>query len=133
MNGQPRRLLLSTARIAGAAALTLACAGAAAQNWVGLLKNTPAERFNEEDLRLFLDAAKKALGDTPAGESVKWQNPVSGSRGELKVIRTFTWQDHPCRQIRVTSETTDRKGNNVLNLCNVAGQWKLLSPSQAKK
>ena len=33
---------------------------AAAQNWVGILKNTPAERFDEEDLKLFLDASRKA-------------------------------------------------------------------------
>jgi len=107
---------------------------AAAQNWIGLLKNTPAEQFNEEDLKLFLDASKKALSETPVGETVKWQNPVSGSRGELKVIKTFTWQDHPCRQLRVTNETVDRKGgSNLLNLCQVEGKWKLLSQSQMKQ
>ena len=106
---------------------------AAAQNWIGLLKNTPAEHFNEEDLKLFLDASRKALSDTPAGETVKWQNPVSGSRGELKVIKLFTWQDHPCRQLRVSNETIDRKGSSTLNLCQVAGKWKLLSPSELKK
>ncbi|HEU5296264.1 MAG TPA: RT0821/Lpp0805 family surface protein [Burkholderiaceae bacterium] len=116
-----------------AAWLVALCAPALAQNWVGLLKNTPAERFNDEDLRLFLDASKKALSETPAGETVKWQNPVSGSRGELKVIKLFTWQDHPCRQIRVSNEAGDRKGSNVLNLCQVEGKWKVLSASELKK
>ena len=116
-----------------AAWLVLPCVPAAAQNWVGLLKNTPAENFNEEDLKLFLDASRKALNDTPAGETVKWQNPVSGSRGELKVIKLFTWQDHPCRQIRVSNETVDRKGSNTLNLCQVVDKWKLLSPSELKR
>ena len=116
-----------------AAGLIALCASAVAQNWVGLLKNTPAELFNEEDLRLFLEASKKALGDTPAGESVKWQNPVSGARGELKVIKLFTWHDHSCRQIRVSSEAGDRKGNNVLNLCQVEGKWKVLSASELKR
>jgi surface antigen len=116
-----------------AAWLLLACLPAAAQNWVGLLKNTPAEQFNEEDLKLFLDASRKALNDTPAGETVKWQNPVSGSRGEIKVLKLFTWQDNPCRQVRVSNETIDRKGNNTLNLCQVAGKWKLLSPSELKR
>jgi hypothetical protein len=106
---------------------------AAAQNWIGLLKNTPAEHFNEEDLKLFLDASRKALTDTPAGETVKWQNPVSGSGGELKVVKLFTWHDYPCRQLRVTSQTVDRKGSSTLNLCLVTGKWKLLSPSELKK
>jgi surface antigen len=116
-----------------AASLAALCAPALAQNWIGLLKNTPAERFNDEDIKLFLDASKKALSDTPAGESVKWQNPVSGSRGELKVIKTFSWQNHPCRQIRVSSEAGDRKGSNVLSLCQVEGKWKVLSASELKK
>ena len=117
-----------------ACGLVALCAPAAAQNWIGLLKNTPAERFNDEDIRLFLDASKKALGsDTPAGESVQWRNPVSGSRGELKVVKLFTWQSHPCRQIRVTSEAGDRKGSNVLNLCQVEGKWKVLSASELKR
>ena len=122
----------SIARLAGAALFVLACTPAAAQNWIGLLKNTPAERFNEEDLKLFLDASKTALNDTPPGQSVKWQNPVSGSRGELKVVKTYSWQDHPCRQLRVHSETADRKGATTLDLCQVQGQWKLRSTSQAK-
>ena len=41
-----------------ALALAAASTTAAAQNWIGLLKNTPAERFEEEDIRLFLDAAR---------------------------------------------------------------------------
>jgi hypothetical protein len=113
--------------------LVLLCVPAAAQNWVGLLKNTPAENFNEEDLKLFLEASRKALNDTPAGETVKWRNPVSGSGGELKVVKLFTWQDHPCRQIRVYNETIDRKGTNTLNLCQVVDKWKLVSPSELKR
>jgi surface antigen len=116
-----------------AAWLLVMCVPAAAQNWIGLLKNTPAEHFNEEDLKLFLDASRKALNDAPAGETVKWQNPVSGSGGELKVVKLFTWHDYPCRQIRVSSYTVDRKGSNTLNLCQVTGKWKLLSPSELKK
>ena len=116
-----------------AAWLLILCMPAAAQNWVGLLKNTPAENFNEEDLKLFLDASRKALGDASAGETVKWQNPVSGSGGELKVVRLFTWHDYPCRQLRVTSQTVDRKGSSTLNLCQVTGKWKLLSPSELKR
>ena len=131
MIGEPR-CPASIVRLAGAAFFALACSGAAAQNWIGLLKNTPAERFNEEDLKLFLEASRKALNDTPAGQSVTWQNPVSGSRGELKVVKTFSWQDNPCRQLRIHSETTDRKGASSLYLCQVQGQWKVLSPSQAK-
>jgi hypothetical protein len=49
------------------------------------------------------------------------------------VIKTFSWQNHPCRQIRVSSEAGDRKGSNVLSLCQVEGKWKVLSASELKK
>jgi surface antigen len=116
-----------------AAWLLVICVPAAAQNWVGLLKNTPAENFNEEDLKLFFDASRKALNEAPTGETVKWQNPVTGNGGELKVLRVFSWHDYPCRQLRVASYTVDRKGNSMLNLCQVSGKWKLLSPSELKR
>src|SRR5262245_37868162 len=51
--------LLFTALLGAACALF--ASGAAAQNWVTLLKNTPAESFDDEDLRLFLDTARKVL------------------------------------------------------------------------
>lgn len=129
-----RHLLKNLARAPIVAAL-LAAMGmpAAAQNWIGLLKNTPAENFTEEDLKLFLDASRKALNEMPAGTSEKWQNPVTGSGGELKVLKLFTWQDHPCRQINVANHTTDRKANNTLNLCQVSGKWRLMSPSELKQ
>lgn len=123
----------STRALIVAAWLITMCVPAAAQNWIGLLKNTPAENFNEEDLKLFLEAGRKALNETPAGETVKWQNPVSGSGGELKVVKLFTWHDYACRQVRVFSQTVDRKGSNTLNLCQVTGKWKLLSPSELKQ
>jgi hypothetical protein len=47
-------------------------------------------------------------------------------------VKLFTWQDNPCRQIRVSNYTVDRKGSNTLDLCQVVGKWKLLSPSQVK-
>jgi len=116
-----------------AALLVVLCMPAAAQNWIGLLKNTPAENFTEEDLKLFLDASRKALNEMPAGTSEKWQNPVTGSGGELKVLKLFTWQDHPCRQINVANHTIDRRANNTLNLCQVSGKWRLMSPSELKQ
>lgn len=116
-----------------AAWLLAMSAPVAAQSWIRLLKNTPAERFDAEDIKLFLDASKKALSDTPAGEPVVWKNPASGSGGELKVVKSFAWRDHPCRRLRVTSETAERKGSNTFDLCEVGGKWKVVSPSELKR
>ena len=61
-------------------ALVAASPMVAAQNWVGLLKNTPAERFDEEDLRIFMDTGRKALAEAADNETVKWENPKTRAR-----------------------------------------------------
>jgi surface antigen len=116
-----------------AAAIALAGAPALAQNWLGLMRNTPAERFNDEDMRLFNDSLDKALGATPAGQSVRWENPKSENRGEIKVVKTFTWQEHACRELRITNQSGDRKGDSLLNLCRVDDKWRAVSPSELKR
>jgi len=116
-----------------AAALLLAGAPASAQNWLGLMRNTPAERFNDEDVRLFNESLDKALGDTPVGQSVPWANPKSENRGEIKVAKAFTWQDHACRELRITNQAGDRKGGGVLNFCRVEDKWRAVSPSELKR
>jgi surface antigen len=115
-----------------ALALAAASTAAPAQNWIGLLKNTPAERFEEEDIRLFLDAARKALDDSSAGQTVAWDNPKTRARGELSVLRDFESKGRACRELRVRNEVPGRKGDTGLNFCKVDGKWRLLSAAQKK-
>jgi|SRR5688572_4138489 len=104
-----------------------------AQNWVTLLKNTPAERYDEEDLRMFLDTARKALAEGKENDVLRWENPRTRARGEFTVLRVFEWQSHPCKEVRVYSEAGGRKGANDRSLCQVDGKWRLVSASQLKK
>jgi len=104
-----------------------------AQNWVTLLKNTPAERYDEEDLRIFLDTARKALAEGKENDVLRWENPRTRARGEFTVLRVFEWQSHPCKEVRVYSEAGGRKGANDRALCQVDGKWRLVSASQLKK
>jgi len=117
--------------------LAAACAalspGALAQNWVQLLKNTPAERFDEEDLRIFLDASRRALAEAPDNQPVAWENPKTRARGEITVLRSFQYQSLPCKEVRVRNEAQGRKADNTLKLCRKDDKWRLLGSSQMKK
>ena len=104
---------------------------ALAQNWVNLLKNTPAERFDEEDLRIFMDTARKAL-DERKEQTLNWENPKTRARGEITVVRLFEWKALPCREVRIYNETPGRKGTNTRHLCQVDGKWRLVTASQLK-
>jgi surface antigen len=113
--------------------LALAASAATAQNWIGLLKNTPAERFDEEDIRLFLDASRKALNEAAENQPQSWENPKTRARGEITVLKSFESKGRPCKEVRVRNEAQGRKGDNKLNLCKVDGKWRLLSASQLGK
>ena len=116
-----------------ATACALAAPGAAAQNWVTLLKNTPAESFDDEDLRLFLDTARKVLdGGTPENEPMTWENPKSRNRGEMTVLRSFDSKGRACKEVRVRNESRGRKSDNRRILCKVDERWRLISEAQLK-
>jgi len=123
------RLLITTVF---ATVCTLACSAAGAQNWVGLLKNTPAEFFDDEDLRMFLDTAKKALDEAPDNQPVTWENPRTSSRGEITVLRSFEAKGRACKEVRVRNEARGRRSDNRPTLCKVDDRWRLVSSSQLK-
>jgi surface antigen len=122
--------LLNAMLFAGACAL--AGPPAFAQNWVTLLKNTPAESFDDEDLRLFLDAARKTLNEAPDNQPVAWENPKSRNRGEMTVLRSFEWKGNACKEVRVRNESRGRKSDNRRSLCRVDERWRLVSEAQLK-
>jgi hypothetical protein len=113
--------------------IAVAAAPATAQNWIGLLKNTPAERFDEEDLRLFMDNARKVLAEGKENETSSWENPKTRARGDVTLLRTFESKGRPCKEVRVHNEAQGRKNTSNLSLCQVDGKWRLLSASQLKK
>ena len=105
---------------------------ALSQNWIGLLKNTPAERFDEEDIRLFMDHANRALSEGKENETLKWENPKTRAKGAMTVVRNFENKGRACRELRVQNEVPGRKGDTRLNFCQVEGKWRLLSAQQSK-
>ena len=105
---------------------------AAAQNWTPLLKDTPAERFDEEDLRLFKEAARKTLESAPPGQVIAWDNPKTRRSGEFKLLREFKWKGLPCKEVQVRTEGDGRHNEAVRYACRKDGRWRLASPTQLK-
>ena len=101
-------------------------------NWIPVLKNTPAERFDDEDLQLFLEAGRKALNDTAENKPVTWENPKTKAGGEVTVLKTFEWNGQPCKNVRVRNHVEGRKNDVTLNACRVDNRWKLVTPAQLK-
>ena len=105
----------------------------AQRGWIGVLKNTAAENFDDEDLRLFMDASRKALNGPPEQGAVAWENAATKSRGNVTVEKTFTWHDHPCRRLRVDNEAHGVRDSQTASLCQVDLRWRLVSPSDLQE
>lgn len=128
---QQARAILPCAAILGLV-ISLTGMPALAQS-ESVLKNAPAQEFDEEDRRLFLAATRRALDDTPDQRTIRWENAATGSRGEVTPIRSFNWKDYACRELRIHNEAGGRKEDNNLNLCRIENKWRLVSRSQIEK
>lgn len=123
-------------------ALALVClitvgfsASSFAVNWVSILKNTPAERFKDDDLEMFIAASRKALNETPDGQTVSWDNPATKARGSITVDETRVRGGQTCKRVRVENQAGTRKGKQALDVCKGSdGRWALApTPAPAKK
>lgn len=112
--------------------LTLAASSALAQSWRGMLRNTPAERFQDEDWAVFLKQVYKTLDEAPENQPVTWERAETRRHGVLTVLRSYESKGRRCRELRVQNEGDGRKADNTFNLCNVEGKWRLVAAPQPK-
>jgi surface antigen len=115
---------LLVALIIGAASPLVAAAG-----WGALLRNSPAEDFNDEDLRQFLTAAKQVLDAPGPPQTQEWRNAESGAGGNLLVLgRPKVQGFEECRRTRITLYSRKRQGNpSVFTACkDPGGRWLLV-------
>ena len=113
-----------------AVALALVSTAASAQ-FVALLKNSPAELFDDMDLRIFLDTARRVLDDGAEDKPVAWKNPDTGHGGEMTVLKRYESNGRQCQRIRVRNEAQGRKSDMQHNLCMVDGRWRLVGDTKS--
>jgi len=106
------------------------CSPASSAQFFGLLQNSPAELFDDADLLLFRDAARKALAEGVDNQPLAWENPKNGHRGDMTVLKRFRSKGNDCTRVRVRNEAQGRKSDMQHNLCSIKGEWKLLGDSQ---
>ena len=111
----------------GLAALVLVLASTAASaKFVALLKNSPAELFDDMDLRIFLDTARRVLDEGVENKPVEWKNLDTGHGGDMTVLKRFESNGRQCQEVRVRNEAQGRKSDMRHNLCKVDGRWRLV-------
>ncbi len=113
--------------ILGACLCALA-AQASALGWISVLKNTPAEDFGEDDIKLFLDQAKLALDDEGPAREFIWSNPASGAGGKFLQLHRSEEADGVCKRMRFTVRSRSiAEQTGVWTLCKLQGRWRVQS------
>ena len=112
--------------------LAAASPAAMALNWVPLLKNSPAERFDDEDLHMFLNTARKTVNEAKDNQTVSWENPDTKHHGDFTVLKSFQKDGRSCKQVQVRTEADGRKATSVVDACQVDGKWRLIGAPQRK-
>jgi surface antigen len=120
-------------RILILALLTAAASPALAQSWRGTLRNTPAERFQDEDWAVFLKQVYKTLDEAPDNQTTTWERAETKRGGELTVLRSYEAKGRRCRELRVQNHGDGRKADNTFHLCSVDGKWRLVGAPQPQK
>jgi surface antigen len=115
-----------------ALAFALASTTASAQ-FVALLKNGPAELFDDMDLRIFLDTARRTLDEGELEKTVAWKNPDTGHGGDFTFRKRFESKGRQCELLRVRNEAQGRKSDMRHNLCMVEGRWRLVGDLKTGK
>ena len=103
---------------------------AIALNWVPLLKNSPAERFDEDDLQLFLSTARKTVNEAPDNQTVSWENPETKHHGDFTILKSFEKDGQTCKRVRVRNEADGRKASSVVDACKIGAKWRLIGAPQ---
>lgn len=97
------------------------------------LRDTPAESFTDEDWKIFKEALNGALNDAKDGETRGWENPATGTSGEITILKTVRKGKLDCREVKLTNQAKDRKRTSGQAFCiSDDGLWKA-APASRKK
>lgn len=98
--------------------------------WGALFAKGPVVDFQDEDLRMYLDAIKRALEAAGDPQPVQWQNPASGAGGTIVVLGRPAVKDFAdCRRVRSTVHSKKQKDqSSTWTACKEpGGRWVLVS------
>jgi surface antigen len=113
-------------------ALAAVSPAALALNWVPVLKNSPAERFDDEDLQLFITTARRTVNEAADKQTVSWENPDTKHRGDFTILKTFKKDGRTCKQLRVHTEADGRQATSTVDACQIDGKWRLIGAPRKK-
>jgi surface antigen len=89
------------------------------------LKHSPARHFTKQDWEIAKIATRDILQNHGQGESVTWDNPDSGSSGDLTITRVGTSSGKLCKKLQITNRVKGQEHTSSYVFCQQDdGKWK---------
>jgi len=115
-----------------AAALMVSLAVGPAAVWgfnTAFLRDTPVAYFSDKDWTLFTDTLNRALNDGEDGVMSRWENPSTGSKGEITPLDRRETNGMMCRNTRVVTSSQGLTARSEYLMCKAAdGEWTFGGP-----
>ena len=128
MNLRALTILAPLAVLLGVASPQLA----SAQN-IEFLHRGPIAYMNDIDKEILSKTLQTALDESADGESLRWSNPDSGSKGTIEVLDTHEDYGTTCRTVRTHSKASGREGGGVYRLCRADDDSWQFAPKRRQK
>jgi surface antigen len=102
---------------------------AAAQN-TSFLRKSPVAGMDAKDQAILRAALDEVLA-APDGTTKDWKNPETGSFGRIQVLDSHKDMGTTCRNVRMSSEASGRKGAGNYRLCLADDNTWRFAPNQS--
>jgi len=100
------------------------CAGAAAAQNIGFLRDAPISFMNKDDTALLTRNYQEALDSLPDGHTNAWSNPKTGHSGTATPLKTMKDAGRNCRLLEVTNSAGGQSGRSEWTFCKTKDGWK---------
>lgn len=101
-----------------------------AQPLMPLMGNVFWPGLSQDDLERMGAAAARLYEGGSIGTVERWRSPDSNNAGEVKLLRSFTSSDMPCRTLQYTvrfAKVGHKLSQYVVNWCKIpSGEWKIV-------
>jgi len=111
---------------------TVTSSGIVSGSNLGFLKDAPITRFTGPDLEMFQSNLTAALEQNADGSTRRWENPKTGSAGQIAVISSFAQDSKRCRRTRISNRARGyAEAQTDAVFCKEAdGRWVMSQPKR---
>jgi hypothetical protein len=91
--------------------------------------------LTHEDVELILRSSAPLFTTAPSGAIARWENPDSGNKGSIALLKLYELKGLSCRTMRYTAKYPNHTYSNtrVVDWCEVSpGEWKLVDPMEMR-